>query len=756
MVADGHRVTGQGRCGRRRAYGVQWCLQRLTDALLLLVVASAPPLAMAADAVDISTLVGFTDTFQPGRWTPLSVTVTNHGGDLSGELEVQVTGGDELRGQLFVTTHRRKLELYRDSRKTLQFTVFLQGLSHPLLIRVQSGGRELARAEVDLRTRFAAGRLLLVLSRDADLDYLNHGGPNGLRVLYPHPELLPVHWRGYDAVAAIVVHGVSLERLSASQLDALHKWIAQGGILAVSGGPDYALLRSPRLAALLPGVPLGMTRIEASALRRAFSASLGVSRPVHVNRLGAFRGRASLRAGTVPLIVEHTLGLGRVIYLTFDVAGYPFDRWDGMRNLWLDTLRLPPPRALSAAEPVRESPLPPLIRAEAANFPSPATVLYFLALYLGLLLAGSRLSARGTQRRWLSPVWSCATPALFAAAAWLLFGPAAFPRGATTVAVALIEPFPNSVYARLGLDVGVYSNRSGELRLEYRGAEPVLYPLRRTRRKGNVENWVFGEGPRRFLEPLDPRRYVLHALQGQDVITFHIDASVHDEATGPRLILDNASGRTLKDLWLVFDGYAYELGAISAGARVERGLVRRARGIQVGETSWQRVVRPPGVPEHMLAPTRILLERRVQEAGESGYPGRGQALLIGYTESPFRPAGASTAWPRREQALVAFRIAALPGRAAAGGAGSRQPDAGDGDFEGQESPPVRGAASNVDAAREIGINAFLVRGFDALTEALKLAGLYQPQKPNPLVNADACGRAAMHPGCRAGAGYRKR
>ena len=700
MVANGDMVTGQGRRGRHRACGVRSRLQRLADVLLLLVLLCALPLAMAADAVDIAAVVGFADTFQPGRWTPLSVTVTNHGGDLNGELEVQVTGGDELRGRLFVTSHRRKLELPRDSRKSLQFTVFPQGLSHPLVIRVRSSGRELARAEVDLRARFAAERLLLVLSRDADLDYLNDGAANGLRVLYPHPELLPVHWRGYDAVAAIVVHGVSLERLSASQFDALHKWIAQGGILAVSGGPDCALLRSPRLAALLPGLPLGMTRMNADALQGAFSASLDVSRPVHVNRLGAFRGRARLTAGAVALIVERTLGLGRVLYLTFDVAGYPFDRWDGMRELWLDSLRLPPPTtaSLSVAEPVLESPLPALIRAESTNFPSPATVLYFLALYLGLLLAGYRLSVRGTRRRWLAPLWSWAAPVLFAPAAWLLFGPAAFPRGATAVAMAVIEPLPNSIYARLGLDLGVYANRSGALRLEYRGAEPVLYLPRQAQREGNVGDWVFGEGPRRFLEPLDRRRYVLHALEGEDVIAFHLEASVHDETMGPRLVLDNASGRTLKDLWLVFDGYAYELGSIAAGARVERGLIRRTHGVEVGEASWRRVLRPPpGVPARMLAPTRIVLERRSQETGEIGYPGPGYALLIGYTESPFRPAGASAGWPRRERALVAFQVAALPGDALAGATGTGPLELGDGDFERPEMPRVRGTAADVAA-----------------------------------------------------------
>ena len=646
-------AAGQGRRGRHRASG------RLADILLLVALLCLPPPAGAAGAVEIAAVVGFTDTFGLGRWTPLTVTVTNHGGDLNGELEVQVTGGDELRGRRFVTSYRRSLELHRDARKSLQFTVLPQGRSNPMVIRVHSGGQEVARTEIDLRARFVAERLVVVLSRDADLDYLNDGGADGLRVVYPHPELLPVHWRGYDAVAAIVVHGVSLERLSASQFDALRKWIAQGGIVAVSGGPDYTLLRSPRLAELLPGRPLGMTRVDAGDLRRAFSASLDAARPVHVNRLGDFQGRARLSAGATALIVERALGLGRVLYLTFDVAGYPFDRWDGMRKLWLETLGLPPPMtdSVSVADPGTESPLPALIRAESTNFPSYAAVIFFIALYLGLLLAGYGLPVR--RLRLLSPLWGWAAPALFAPAAWLLFGPPAFPRGATAVAVAVIEPLPGSVYARLDLDLGVYANRSGALRLEYRGAEPVLYPPRPA--LGHVEDWVLSDGPRRFIEPRDRRRYVLHALEGEDVIAFHLDAAVHDGPTGPRLVLDNASGRHLEDLWLVFGGYAYELGSVAAGARVDRGLTRRAHGVEVGEASWRRVLRPPaGAPADALVPARIVLEQRAQRALE-GYPAPGRALLLGYTASPLQPAGASAGWPRRERALVAFEFAAIPG-----------------------------------------------------------------------------------------------
>ena len=276
-----------------------------------------------------------------------------------------------------------------------------------------------------------------------------------------------------------------MERLSTSQFDALHKWIAQGGILAVSGGADYALLRSPRLAALLPGLPLGMTRLDAGELQRAFSASLDVSRPS--TSIGWARSVGACVCAPVRRrsIVERTLGLGRVLYLTFDVAGYPFDRWDGMRALWLDSLRLPPTEH-NLWQRSRTG--------EPACGPDPRRGNGFSRVFHRAFCSSrsiwgccSRLSrspcaarsAAGSRR---SASW--AAPVLFAPAAWLLFGPAAFPRGATAATVALIEPFPDSSYARLGLDLGLYSNRSGALRLEYRGAEPVLYPSRQAQREG--------------------------------------------------------------------------------------------------------------------------------------------------------------------------------------------------------------------------------------------------------------------------------
>jgi hypothetical protein len=370
-----------------------------------------------------------------------------------------------------------------------------------------------------------------------------------------------------------------------------------------------------------------------------------------------------------------------------------------MRALWLDTLRLAAPTVpVSRVVDTAPSALAALIRAEAAEFPAYSTAFLFLILYLGVLLACYAIPVRGTRRRWLAPVARWAAPVLFAPLAWLLFGPAAFPRGATAAVTALIEPLEGSGYARLGLELGAYSTRSRPVRLEYRGAEPVLHPPRQAQRDGKVADWVLGEGPRPFIQTSDRRRYVLHALEGEDVIAFRLDASVHDETAGPRVVLDNASGRTLDDAWLVFDGYAYALGSIAAAARIERKLTRRAQGVEVDKDSWRQVLRRnAGASAHMPAPAQILFERRSQAQGENGYPAPGHALLIGYASSPLQPAGTSADWPHRQQALVALRVAAKPGEAVTRKTGTEPKARGDGKLEHSEPPWFRGAAGDAAA-----------------------------------------------------------
>ena len=319
-----------------------------------------------AQALEVQTVLGFSNTFRLGAWTPLTVIVTNHDQNLSAELQVQVTHGDELEDTVFTTTYHRSLELARNARKRIQFTVLLDNFSRPLVVRIvnptpSAHGSEITRRTINLRRQFTEGHLVVVLARDADLDYLNDSTGDNVRVVYPHPELLPARWQAYDGVSAMVVHGYSLENLSARQYAALLKWISQGGRLVVSGGPDYSLLRTPRLAALLPGKPIGLASFaNGAALSGVFSQSLAADRPFSVNQVTTTSGRTLYAADNIPLVIQTEHGLGRVFYFTFDIAAYPFDRWPGMTRLWLDAFNFDTAKRIqSKLDVAKKSPLNP-------------------------------------------------------------------------------------------------------------------------------------------------------------------------------------------------------------------------------------------------------------------------------------------------------------------------------------------------------------------------------------------------------------
>lgn len=627
----------------------------------------------SGSTLEIEAQLGFSGTFRLGRWTPLTVTVTNRGNDLTANLQVEVTGGSEFQGTLYNTVHRRRLELPRDARKRFRFTIFLESFTRPLTVRVVSGGRDLARQSIDLRQRFATGRPILVLSRDADLDYLNDAQEDGLRVLYPHPELLPDHWRGYDGAQALVIHGVSLERLTARQYAAIEKWIAHGGIVAVSGGPDRTVLRTERLAELLPGKPDGRVRfdngVEVSRvlLRTIDAPVLDAREAFTVDRLMRFRGEVLYGVENVPLAIRERRGRGAVLYLTFDVARYPFAGWSGMRALWMHSLRLPPPQALSlsVARSEPDSAVRELVASRPDGFPGRGTVFVFLALYLTMLATVYRLRPRkaaSATSRLIARAWpSLALPVLFAPAAYLLFGPAMFPKGATALVLSIVEPLSPGSYARLRVDVGMYSNHDGRLDFEYAGAEPLFRPTEVAHRQTEAPDWTMTAGTAHSASADDSRKFVLHTLEGRDVIPYPMQASAartlaSDGTPEIRLRLANDTGAPLQRAWLVDGKWVYPLGAIE-GREFDRILSAKAKPFHLDEATWATIL---GAGERATA---AIVERTLSEAGPSGGDGHGNTLLIGLSQSPLRLAGDSATWRHDDLTLVLLRVPLAPGPA---------------------------------------------------------------------------------------------
>ena len=622
---------------------------------------TAVPELGAGASIDIRASLGFSGVFRLGTWAPLTVTLENRRSGLRGHLEVRVPDGDELGGNAFANIHRRPVDLPGGSRKRFHFTVYLKSFSRPIEVRVVAGGRERARERIDLRNGVTNARIVLVLGRDADLDYLNDETGRRLRVLYPRVERLPERWFGYEGVAALVLHGLSLEGLSARQYSALTKWLAGGGILAVSGGPDYGLLRTPRIASLLPGPPLGLARLEdGSAAGVGLGAPLPAPRPFHVNRVPRHEGRVLHRAGRTPLVIERPFGRGRVLYLTFDITRYPFDGWTGMAQVWHALFALPPRESLSArlTSAGEASALPGLVQGAPLAFPGHPVLLVFVVLYLGCVAAACHLHPeRARARRGLSWLrWSA--PLLFAPGAWFLFGPLLFPPGPVAVVAARISPHPEGPLADLDLELGLFSSTEGPLRLDYAAPEPAFRATDRGGAPRRTGDWWHEEGALGgSVAPAARGRYRLHTLEGRDIIAWDLHASLREGRDGLEFEVANRSGRVLRQAWLVLDGNAYPLESLPPAAERKRIAIRERDAASLRDRSWRRLL--ASRPDARLARPDAqadMIGRELARLRESGDFTGAEALLLGFSSSPLRLRGPSAAWRRHELALVLLRV----------------------------------------------------------------------------------------------------
>jgi len=614
----------------------------------------------ASSQIQIRASIGFAETFRLGYWAPLHVSISNEGSNIVGELNVQLLYGDELNDSLRPKLHRRRLDLSKGSRKRFRFTVYLESFAHPVVIKVSSGGREIARQSIDLRRRFTEGRLIVVLSRDANLDYLNDGTGDSLRVLYPHPELLPDHWLGYDGVTAVIVQGISLEELSTRQFEALKKWIAHGGKLAVSGGSDYSLLRTPRLAELLPANPTGLIKIsESTRLGEALGGQLQAQAPFHILRSSKLRGRVLHEVDALALVVQENNGRGQVTYLSFDVGNPPFDQWPAMKRLWFTMLGMAPTlrQSFQKREIRRLSPIPSIINRGSGGFPNHQVVLIFAVLYLGVLATAYQLrpAHKHAQRVLSAIIVGC--PLLFAPVAYFIFGPLLYPVGSTAVIVSVIRPFGSGPYAALDIDLGLYSNQQRQFHLKLESTEPGFVTNHREERWGKARGFTQHEAAGLSIEPAGIDAYVLHLLQGEDVIAYDVRASALASPTDIALSVRNDTGQSWRNTWLVFEQNLYELGPLPHNDGAD--VVRRGSALlgKLTTESWRSVrldsERSNPIESHM---TQLLLKRAFDEyLGLTSF-GADKALLLATTQSPVRIAQHSSAWQHEELALVQMEI----------------------------------------------------------------------------------------------------
>jgi hypothetical protein len=174
------------------------------------------------------------------------------------------------------------------------------------------------------------------------------GSSRGLMQV-PHAGALPVDWWGYDAVQVFVLtiddDGAAQQLARDSlRLAALKQWVALGGRLVIlCGGKavEEVLAEGGALAELIPGEFTEMVRLPDTVPLEHYARSdvpvapSGARPTILVPQLSGVEGNIEVYAGRrpseLPLVVRKAHGLGEVAFIGVDFTSSPLREWAGRR-----------------------------------------------------------------------------------------------------------------------------------------------------------------------------------------------------------------------------------------------------------------------------------------------------------------------------------------------------------------------------------------------------------------------------------------
>ena len=158
---------------------------------------------------------------------------------------------------------------------------------------------------------------------------------------------LPFNWLEYDSADAILLVTSDIERverISEVQLDAIETWVKQGGtlILSATSNANQLLSENGSLARFCPGNFVGLDECFNSSRLETFCDSQEKLLPakndsIPIVQIEDVRGTVlvdnSNTKNRKPLIIKTAYGMGKVIFVTFDLDTSKTTEWIGFPKL---------------------------------------------------------------------------------------------------------------------------------------------------------------------------------------------------------------------------------------------------------------------------------------------------------------------------------------------------------------------------------------------------------------------------------------
>ncbi|MBN2048810.1 MAG: hypothetical protein JW760_00075 [Spirochaetales bacterium] len=592
--------------------------QRLFTAFIFLFLSSLLP---AENAITLDARLGFNGAFVISAATPLRVRITNSGSPVKGDLFIETL---DQHGRL-LTRVSQPLELPRDAKKEVPFTVFFGSAGERLRIGFTSREKTLLRKDIDPGRRRYSRPLVLVAGTGGTFDFLLDVPAvrdKGYPVVHIHPEDLPNNSFDYSGVAVLILYGDSPESLDPVKRKALETWVDSGGTLFVSyrNGSSAFSFGETRGSSLLPVQPAGP---------RIFD---GLDLPL-------VRGNKIILPGPLPVLttlpdtgglpVHGFFGEGRVFFLPFDALS-SFSSIEDAVLFWQDLLE-------DAAAVIDTGDAPELqdypliiLREEMRGFPGRGITLVwaiFLVTVILFLLRYVYLHPSKIHRLTIlfpSVVFTAAVATLT-----LFYLPGRPPRP-MTASFSLLQGTSAQSFVDVRTETLLFSPSEKTVDLRFPrdilfvpGDIPVFF---RHEKNSSTGTTVLEPWRKKRLSTMVKQPNPLEVLAGEGKVEIR-----------------NLSPYTVKDLCVLSSGLVFYLGDLAPGKRMNY-LHSDGQGVALR-------------PESGAFPRPEIVERALKDSFLTGLMMGGQSCCLGWIEEPaFSGEMSSATWDRHSLGMVLLEI----------------------------------------------------------------------------------------------------
>jgi len=299
--------------------------------------------------------LGFSRAVRAEAWVPVRVTLRNPGPSTDVEI---LTAAEESDGSRLPMLVRSRVHLAAGvTRKHVLY--FRPERCERLIFELYQEGRLSNRESVEPVHLAPAEPLVVGLSYVGKGFVCDQVQGGGTRLRFNNSlmfEDLPSRWQGYEAVDVVVLGGLPPERLTVMQEQALADWVRAGGLLIVSpGGQPEHNIEGTLIEQILPVRILGTRLVEGlPPLEEIYGPIVRQKDRIGLSETVVTEGSVELQMGQLPLVVSRQEGLGRVVFVAFDLAADRLTMWPQLGRFYNDVIersaRLPVARLTGMGE----------------------------------------------------------------------------------------------------------------------------------------------------------------------------------------------------------------------------------------------------------------------------------------------------------------------------------------------------------------------------------------------------------------------